>query len=251
MKLKGKKAIVTGGSSGIGREIAIRFAEEGADLLIADIDVPGAKDTAIEIEKKGGNAIPLETDISSSEQVKRMVDTAIERFGRIDILINNATYVKKMPFLEFTEEEWDKIMKVSLNGYFLCSQAAAKEMVKGGGGKIVNIATLAAAIAHAGLSAYAVAKAGVIAMTKLIGIELHKYNINVNAIAPGPIETPLMKKVMSRFSETKMPSMGVIGKPEDVAHVAVFLGSDESKYVYGNVLSVGGGFIGESIMPEK
>ncbi|MBI5745938.1 MAG: SDR family oxidoreductase [Nitrospirae bacterium] len=252
MRLKGKTAIVTGGGRGIGKEIAIRFAEEGADVVVADIDTIGAKETASEIEKKGVRIIPLEIDISQSDQVNRMIETTVKEFGKVDILVNNAVYIKKMPFLEFSEDEWNRIMNVCLNGYFLCSQMAAREMIKQGRGRIINIATLAAAIAHAGLSAYAVAKAGVIAMTKLIGIELHKYNINVNAIAPGPIETPLMKKVMERFSgEKKMPGMGVIGKPQDVAHVALFLASDDSAYIYGNVLSVGGGFIGEGIMPEK
>ncbi|MFQ5900613.1 MAG: SDR family NAD(P)-dependent oxidoreductase [Thermodesulfobacteriota bacterium] len=241
MKLKDKTAIVTGGAQGIGREVAIRFAEEGAKVVIADLNMEGAEKVASEIKEKGGQALSVGVDVGEPRDVDKLIKYTLDNFQSIDILVNNAAYIKKLPFLEISEEDWDKIMAVSLKGYFLCSQAAARVMSENNGGRIINIASMVGAIAHTGLSAYAVAKAGVIAMTKQIGTELHKYNINVNAIAPGPIATALMSKVMgSLSSKTNVPDSAV-KEPDAVAEVAVYLGSDDSKQIYGNILSVGGG----------
>ncbi|MFQ5901778.1 MAG: SDR family NAD(P)-dependent oxidoreductase, partial [Thermodesulfobacteriota bacterium] len=240
MKLKDKTAIVTGGAQGIGRGIAIRFAEEGANVVVADLNVEGAETVAFEIKENGGQALSIGADVGESGEVDRLIKSTLDKFQRVDILVNNAAYIKKLPFLEITEEDWDKIIKVSLKGYFLCSQAAARVMSENSGGRIINIASMVGAIAHAGLSAYAVAKAGVIAMTKQIGTELHKHNINVNAIAPGPISTALMNKVMGSLGRSDVPKSAV-KEPDDVAEVAVYLGSDDSRQIYGNVLSVGGG----------
>jgi 3-oxoacyl-[acyl-carrier protein] reductase len=254
MRLKEKVAIVTGGAQGIGRAISIRYAQEGAKVVIADVDSGAAKSTASEIETLGSEALVLAVDISDSSQVDRMVQETVNRFKKVDILVNNAAYTKNIPFLEFTETEWDKIIRVSLGGYFFCSQRVAREMVKHRAGKIINMSSLAPAIAHVGLSAYAAAKAGIIAMTKVVAIELSQYNINVNAISPGPIETPLMSKMVTHIrgeeKSKKMP-MGWIGKPDDVAHVAVFLASEDANHITGNILSTAGGFIGSDLLPEK
>lgn len=255
MRLKDKVAIITGGGSGIGRGIALNFAKEGANIVIPDINLEGARSAAKEVETLGRGSLAMEVDISKTLQVKDMVQATLNQFGKIDILVNNAVYVKYIPFLEFGEEEWDKIVKVSLGGYFLCSQAAAREMVKRREGKIVSIASMAAQIANVGSSAYSAAKAGVLALTRVMAIELGQYNINVNAISPGVIETPLMRSGLIPADEIearlKRVPMGRVGRPEDIAMAALFLASEESSYITGHVLNVEGGFLSAGIMPKK
>lgn len=245
--LKGKTVIVTGAAQGIGREIALHFAREGCNIVVADINYDGAKETAGEIENAGMKSLAVDVDISSHNQVQHMINRTKEQYDKIDILVNNAAYVRKVKFLDYTVDDWTGILNVTLNGYFYCTQFAAKEMVKTGGGKIINISSMVGMIAHGGLTAYAVAKSGIISMTKLSGMELKKHNITVNAIAPGPVDTPLMKNVLNKMEAGKTGMMlppSAIGKTEDVAKAALWLAKNDNSFINGNIIDLGAAIIG-------
>ena len=249
MRLQGKHALVTGAGRGIGLAIAKALAREGASVAIADLDGGRAEAAAASV---GGRALSIRADVADPESVAAMVGTALEAFGRLDILVNNAGIGGNTPFLETSLEEWRRILDVNLTGAFLVAQAAAREMVRaGGGGRIVNIASLSGQRGGHGRAAYGSAKAGLELLTKVMAVELAPHGINVNAIAPGPIETEIarfMHDEATRAAYHYLVPMSRYGTPEEIADAAVFLCSDESRYVQGHTLNVDGGFLAAGLM---
>jgi len=246
MKLLGKIALVTGGSRGIGRGIALAFAKEGASVAINYVsDDAAATKTTKEIRSLGGKSQCFRADTSSVEQVQEMISRVLEEYGLIDILVNNAGVIRRTPFLEISEEEWDLIMRINLKGYFLCGQAVARHMVERRQGRIINIASANQIIASPNVTHYSVSKAGVAMLTKQMAVELAPYKINVNGIAPGLIETDLNRKDLANpeYRQTRLSRipLGIIGKPEDIAGAAVFLASDDSRLVTGTTIFVDAG----------
>ena len=255
MRLDGKTAIVTGGAQGIGRATALRFASEGARVVIADLQDDAAKAVAAEIEAAGGEALGLALDVRKQEQVQAVVDTAIGRFGGVDILMNNAGVIKITPFLEIDEAEWDLLFDVNCKGLLWCAQAAAKQMIEQGrGGKIINVASQAGRRGEPLVLTYCASKATVISMTQSMALALAPHKINVNAIAPGIVDTPLWESNDRRFAEllgmevgepkrtfvATIP-LGRIEQPEDVAGVAAFLASSDADYITQQTYNVDGG----------
>lgn len=241
MVLTDKVAIITGARRGIGKEIAVTFAKAGADITIIDLDLEDLKKVSKEIEKTGRKALPLKIDITDKDKVKKMVDTTVEEFGKVDILVNNAGIAIMKPFLELSEEDISSILDVNLKGCFLCCQAVLPDMMRRHYGKIVNIASISGMVGLATESAYSASKAGVIALTKTLAMEMGEYGINVNAISPGSIETEMAKnlhhpKLMDILLIRRM------GKPEEVANLALFLASPQSDYITGTTILIDGGW---------
>jgi NAD(P)-dependent dehydrogenase (short-subunit alcohol dehydrogenase family) len=241
-----KTAVITGASGGIGSSIAIRFASEGFNIVCVDIPESNYAQLLDKIEKAGGQCIFIETDVTSSEDVNNMVNQAVEVFGAIDVLVNSAGIGIRSPFLEITEEEWDKTIAVNLKGTFLCTQKVAASMVSMKiQGTIVNISSICGEVAdrfskHAH---YEASKGGVNMLTKAAAMELADNGIRVNAVAPGRIQTPLLNKDPEHVRRvSSFIPLGRYGKPEDVAASVFFLASDEAKYITGTVLYVDGGW---------
>jgi D-sorbitol dehydrogenase (acceptor) len=251
-KLDGKVAIVTGAGSGMGRAIAHRYAAEGANVIVADLNADAARSVADEI---GESAIPVPVDVRNQSQVQAMVDAAVSAFGGLDILVNNAGVGKIIPFLDTTEADWNFMFDVNCKGLLWCSQAAARVMIdQGRGGKIVNLASQAGRRGEALVLAYCASKACVISMNQSIALALAPHRINVNAIAPGSVDTPFWDEVARQFAHllnmeigepkrtfTKSIPLGRIEQPEDVAGAAVFLASADSDYITQQCLNVDGG----------
>ena len=248
INLKGRVAIVTGSTRGIGKGIALRFAREGAKVIVNGVsDIKKCDAVVAEIKKAGGEAFSVLADVSNAKDTQKLIQEAVKKFGRVDILVNSAGILHAQDFLDLKEEDWDRILDVDLKGTFLCTQAAAKQMIKQGqGGKIVNIASIAGLIGYAGIAHYCSAKAAVIELTKVSAIELAKHKINVNAIAPGAIETDMTKGMLASPEALKgflaQIPLGRIGKPEDIAGAALYLASDNASYVTGTTLVVDGGW---------
>lgn len=246
MKLKDKISLITGAGQGIGKAIAIAFAKEGSFVVVNDIDFDKARLVTMEINASGGKAIPIKADVSKSKDVSNLVEETIKNFGNIDILVNNAGIQTESQFLDLSEEDWEKVIAVNLKGTFLCSQIVARVMVKSRKGKIINISSIHESIPRFNKVHYDVSKAGVGMLTRDVALELAKYKINVNCIAPGVIATPLNKAILD--SPNKLAEINStipwksIGRPEDVAQVALFLASDDSNYVTGTTIFVDGGF---------
>lgn len=245
MKLKGKKAIVTGSGQGIGRGIALAFAREGADVIVADINSETLRKTVRELESLGVQSLAVRTDVTKSRDVRNLIKETLKKFGRIDILVNNAGIAIKAPIEEYSERDWDKTINLNLKGVFLCSQTAGKYMIKQRGGNIINIASIAGHMPEVLLGAYSPSKAGVIALTGVLAMEWSKYNIRVNAISPGPILTPALKatyadKKALTTRRNAIP-MNRFGTTQDIGKAAVFLASDDSDYITGHTLVVDGG----------
>lgn len=244
--LRGKIAIVTGASSGIGRAIALILASAGSAVVLAARRIERLKELAKEIEKMGQKALPLKVDVTVKEDIQKMVAETMAKFGKVDILVNNAGVLEFKNFLDIDEASWDKILNVNLRGYFWAAQEVAKQMVKKRYGKIINIASIAGLAAFPQIAVYNTSKAGVILLTKSMATELGPFNINVNAIAPGVIETEMTEgllkdpKTKQEFL-TKIP-LGRTGQPEDIGRVALFLASDLSSYMTGETVVVDGGW---------
>lgn len=245
-KLNGKVAIITGAGSGIGRATALLFAREGAKVVIADIDDVGGKETLKMIKDGGGEAIFVHADVSNAEDVKNMVKTAVDKYGGLHIIFNNAGIGGEMKdTANYPEEVFDKVIEVNLKGVWLGIKYAVPEILKSGGGSIINTASAGGLVGFPGVSAYCASKAGVVALTKVAALEYAKLNIRVNCIAPAVIKTPLSDKLTPEMAEAQIQlvPMGRMGKPEEVAKVALFLASDDSSFVTGHVLSVDGGMV--------
>ena len=241
--LKGKVALVTGGAQGIGKAVALMLARHGADVVVADVNLEKAAETAKEVEATGRGAMAVNVDVTRLSDVENMVESAIGRFGRIDILINNAGIARDKLILRMTEEDWDAVLDVNLKGTFNCTKAVIKHMSKQRSGKIVNIASVVGEMGNAGQANYSASKAGVIGLTKTIAREFAQRGINVNAIAPGYIQTPMTDVLPDKAKEElkRMIPMERLGQPEDVAYAVLFLVSEGSSYVTGQVLNVNGG----------
>lgn len=250
MKLKGKVALITGSTRGIGKEFAKGFAQEGADIIINGRNMEKAKAIAKEIEEgQGVKAVGIGADVSSSREVNRMVEEAMNQFGRIDLLVNNAGV---NPFIleaeKIKEEGWDQVLDVNLKGVFLCCQAVGKIMIQQGGGKIINISSAAGLIGEQGLLPYCISKAGVMVLTRLLAYEWGRYNILVNAIAPGFIaggmNAPILDKEVLLSGLIQQVPLKRLGKPEEIVNIAIFLASEESSYINGATLLADGGMTG-------
>ena len=246
MHLKDKIAIVTGGSRGIGKEICLKFASLGANLVINYIgDKTQAEDTKAECEKLGAKVALSEGDVSKMADCEKLFQTAMDTFGRVDILVNNAGITRENLLMRMSEEEFDAVIAVNLKGTFNCMKQAARPMMKQKYGKIINMASVVGVTGNAGQVNYAASKAGVIGMTKSMAKELANRGVTVNAIAPGFIRTA-MTDVLSddvKAEITRVIPMGVMGETEDVANLAAFLASDASRYITGQVINVDGGMV--------
>lgn len=255
MLLRDQVAIVTGAGRGIGREIALRFAGEGADVAVFDIDAETAADTAQAVAAVGRRGLTKQVDVSDHAAVRRAVDEVAAELGRVNVLVNNAGVETRSPFLEITPADWDRQLAVNLTGTFNCSQAAAHRMAGRKYGRIVNISSVAGLIGPIDLAAYGAAKAGIVGLTRAAALDLADYGITVNAIAPGPIETELMLGVWSAEALRERPQHGAIarfGTVEEIAHAALFLASPTSGFITGITLPVDGGASGAgAYMVEK
>ena len=243
MKLTGKVALVTGAAQGIGKAIALLLARNGADIVVSDINLEKAEETAKEVRSIGQKAMAVRVDVANWNDVERMVEGILEKLAKIDILVNNAGITRDKLILRMTEEDWDAVLSVNLKGTFHCTKAVVRHMAKQRSGKIVNIASVVGEMGNAGQANYSASKAGVIGLTKTIAREYAQRGINVNAIAPGYIETPMTEALPEKAKEElkKLIPMERLGKPEDVAEAVLFLASEESSYVTGQVLNVNGG----------
>lgn len=244
MRLANKVAIVTGAGSGIGKATALLFAREGAKVVIADIDNAGGVDTENAIKEKGGKAIFVHTDVSVASEVANLIAIARDRFGKIDVLFNNAgIFIKNTPVELVEESTWERIFAVNVKGIFLAVKYAVPEMKKNGGGVIVNTASMTAVRPLKNMSAYAASKGAVITLTKALALELASFKIRVNCINPAITETPIisvLSEEQKRATVSTIP-LGRMGKPEDMAHAALFLASDESAMLTGSSINVDGG----------
>lgn len=243
VSLTGKVAMVTGGAQGIGKAVALLLARNGADIIAADINLEKAEETVREIQLLGRKALAVKVDVGSFDDVIRVVQTVLEKFSQIDILVNNAGINRDKLILRMTEEDWDAVLTINLKGTFNCTKAVVRHMSKQRSGKIVNIASVVGEMGNAGQANYAASKAGVIGFTKTVAREFAQRGINVNAIAPGYIETPMTDVLAEKVKEElrRMIPMERLGKPEDVAEAVLFLVSEASSYITGQVLNVNGG----------
>jgi 3-oxoacyl-[acyl-carrier protein] reductase len=246
MQLQGQVALVTGVGRGIGKAIALRLAREGADIAIADLNQEWAQATAEETRALGRNVFCAQTDISEYDQVQALVAETVQRLGKIDILVNNAGVAKAQPFLEVTKENWDTHLKVHLFGTFYCSQAVARVMRQCNYGRIIAIASIAGIMGPIDIAPYGAAKAGMIGLIRAMALELGDHGITANAIAPGPVNTELLRTLWSQEMYAERASQVPIrrlGSVEEIAHAALFLASPEASYISGAVLTVDGGAV--------
>jgi len=246
MRLQGKVAIITGAGSGIGREAALLFAREGAKVAVADYVLDAGEETVGKIRESGGEALFIKTDVSKASEAERMVEKTIAEYGKLDILHNNAGILGKVAFVgDATEEDWDRVISINLKGVFLCSKFAVREMLKRGGGVIINTASVMGLVGLPGNTAYSAAKGGVIQFTKTMALEYASSNIRVNCICAGWIDTPMNDNLGERITNwtIRETPMGRWGRPEEVAQAALYLASDESSFVTGTALVVDGGWV--------
>ena len=245
MDLSNKVAIVTGSARGIGRAIALKLAEAGANIVVNDIAAAAdsLEGVAAEIRALNRQALVITADVSSSEDVARLIETAAGHFGRIDILVNNAGVTRDQLLMRMSDEDWDTVLNIDLKSAFLCTRAVLRHMVRQRWGRIISIASVVGITGNAGQANYASAKAGVIGLTKSIAKEVGSRGITANAIAPGFIETKMTERLDEKQRQVLLQRipLGVIGTPRDVAEAVAFLASEEARYITGQVLSVDGG----------
>lgn len=245
MRLKDKVCIITGGGRGIGKETALTFAREGAKVVICDVDEGLGNQALQDIQAAGAEALFFKVDVTNREQIKAMVDGTVARFGRIDVLVNNAGVTADALLVKMTEEQWDKVIAVNLKGCFNCTQAVVPKMIEQGKGAIVSISSVVGLYGNVGQTNYAATKFGVIGMTKTWAKELGRKGIRANAVAPGFTMTEMTQKVPEKILDMmkeKTP-LGRLGQPKDIANAILFLASDEADYVNGAVLPVDGGLV--------
>ena len=244
MRLKDKKAIVTGAGQGIGRSIALKLAQEGADVVIAEMNPDTGTQTAKEVQAMGRKALSVFLDVANQKQVQAMVDQVLKAWKRIDILVNNAGFDRPGNLLKVREEDWDAVMGVHLKGTLNCIQAVAPHMIENGYGRIINLSSVWVKRGAVSEISYSSAKAGIIGLTKSVARELGRYQINVNAILPGLILTPTIAKMAEKYQNMIIENTPLKrgGKPEEVANVAAFLASDEASFVTGAMIEVSGGW---------
>ena len=245
MKLKDKVALITGGARGIGQAIAMTFAKEGADIVVADVNLEVAQKTASEIEALGRKALALEMDVTDYAKVEEGVNKILDKFGKVDILVNNAGITKDNLILRMSQGEWDAVINVNLKGTFNCIKAVSRPMIKQRSGKIVSIASIIGLMGNAGQANYAASKAGIIALTKTVAKELASRNVNANAVAPGFIQTEMTAKLPEPVKAKMLEAIPLakLGTPQDVANVCLFLASEEANYITGQVITVDGGMV--------
>src|SRR5512143_1832887 len=243
MTLTGKIALVTGAAQGIGRDIALGLAADGADVAICDVNLEAAQQTAGEIEAKGRKSLAVKANVASSAAVTAMLDQVVSEFSRIDILVNNAGITRDGLILRMKDEDWDLVLSINLKGAFLCTKAALKFMSKQRGGTVINIASIVGAMGNAGQANYVASKAGLIGLTKTIAREYANRGITANAVAPGFIETAMTQALSENVRQdlAKQIPMGKLGTPEDVANAVRFLASPWASYITGQVIHVNGG----------
>jgi len=245
MRLQGRVTAITGGALGIGRATALAFAAEGALVALGDVEVAGAEAVAREIGERGGRAIAIPVDVGDAGQVAAFVERVVATYGRLDVMFANAGIAHSAPFLEHPEAQWHRVLRVNLTGVFLCCQAAARQMVAQGGGRIITTASINGFRGVENLVGYNAAKAGVIELTRTMAVELARHEITVNAIAPAQIDTRLTRGLPeeARRRRVERIPLGRFGEPEDVARAAVFLASDDASYITGHTLAVDGGYL--------
>ncbi len=245
MKLSGKTAIVTGGGRGIGREICLTLAREGADILVADIDSPAAESVAQEIEKSGGRSVPFQVDVADKTLVQGMMEACMTHLGRVDILVNNAGIFPISPVATMAEADWERVIAINLKGVFLCCQAALTPLRKSGGGRIINLASVSGLVGAVGFTHYAASKAGVIGFTRALAREYASMNITVNAVAPGIVDNEMTARTFPKTALeqylTQVP-LRRLTSGQDVAETILFLASAGAAYITGQTIAVDGGY---------
>jgi 3-oxoacyl-[acyl-carrier protein] reductase len=255
MRFQNQVALISGAGRGIGKSIAVALAREGADIGFADLNREWAEQTAAEITKLGRKVQHQIADISDYDQVHDWISAAAQHFGRVDIMVNNAGIAKGQPFLDITRENWEDHLKIHLFGTFYCSQAAARHMVKRNYGRIISIASVAGLMGPIDVAPYGVAKAGIIGLTRAMSLELADYGITANAIAPGPVDTELLRTAWSKEAYAERANhipVRRLAKVDEIARAALFLADPESSYISGAVLVVDGGSVAAgAYMVEK
>lgn len=247
----GQAVLVTGGASGLGRAIVKAFADAGAKIAVADRDAAGAAREVEQLHAQGIEAIAIEVDVADSGQVQSMVDRTVAELGGLDVLVHSAGVGVERRFLDTTDEEWRRIIDIDLTGTFYCMRAAGRIMAERGYGRIVTLASTAGVRGGTGRAAYGASKGGVINLTKVLAIELAENGVTVNALAPGAIETEMVKKMHSpetRLNYRRAVPMDRYGDPEEVAHAALYLASRGASYVTGHILAVDGGFLAAGVL---
>jgi 3-oxoacyl-[acyl-carrier protein] reductase len=245
MQFENKVVLVTGGARGIGKAIALAFGRAGADIAVADVNLEDAQKTCLEIEALGRKALALAMDVTDFTKVEEGVNKILDKFAKVDILVNNAGITKDNLLLRMSQAEWDAVLNVNLKGAFNCIKAVSRPMVKQRHGRIINIASIIGIIGNPGQANYSASKAGIIALTKTAAKELASRNINVNAIAPGFIQTEMTAKLPEDLRQKMKEAIPLakFGTPEDVAAVCLFLAGDDSGYITGQTIVVDGGMV--------
>ena len=245
MRLENKVAFITGAAQGIGREIALKFASEGADIVVGDINLEKAIKAQADIEALGRKALALELDVTDYAKLTEALNKILDKFKKVDILVNNAGITKDNLILRMGDAEWDAVISVNLKGTFNCTKAVSRLMLKQRYGKIINVASIVGIIGNAGQANYSASKAGIIALTKTAAKELASRNINVNAVAPGFIQTEMTARLPEDLKQKMQEAipLGRFGSSGDVAAVCVFLASEEASYITGQTIIVDGGMV--------